>query len=105
MTTEAPMDPAQTTGRRRKGRPKSFASDAAGSTIQSLDRAFAVLERLALRGGMSLSEVAEDLDQSPATIYRVLRTLEMRGVVDLTRVNGIGPATVDRMRDQIKFEE
>ena len=24
---------------------------------------------------------------------------------DLTRVNGIGPATVDRMRDQIKFEE
>ncbi|WP_083024584.1 ComEA family DNA-binding protein [Vreelandella lionensis] len=24
---------------------------------------------------------------------------------DLTRVNGIGPATVDRIRDQIKFEE
>lgn len=23
---------------------------------------------------------------------------------DLTRVNGIGPATVDRMRDQISFE-
>ncbi len=94
MTTEAPMDPARTTSRRRKGRPKSFASDAAGSTIQSLDRALVVLERLALRGGMSLSEVAEDLDQSPATIYRVLRTLEMRGVVEMeaqSQIWFIGP--------------
>lgn len=24
---------------------------------------------------------------------------------DLTRVNGIGPATVDRMRDQVAFDE
>ncbi|HBA00465.1 ComEA family DNA-binding protein [Halomonas sp. CnH100-B] len=24
---------------------------------------------------------------------------------DLTRVNGIGPATVDRMRDQVTFDE
>ncbi|SPH17492.1 Transcriptional repressor IclR [Defluviimonas aquaemixtae] len=66
----------------RKGRPRNFSGDASQSTIQSLDRAFDVLETLAAAKGMTLSEIARALDQSPATVYRVLSTLEARGVVE-----------------------
>ena len=66
----------------RKGRPKSFSGSASQSTIQSLDRALDVLETLAPAKGMTLSEISRALDQSPATIYRVLSTLESRGVVE-----------------------
>lgn len=66
----------------RKGRPRSFAGSAAQATIQSLDRALDVLEALAGGQGMTLSDVSRQLGQSPATIYRVLTTLEARGMVE-----------------------
>lgn len=72
MTRDAP----------RKGRPRRFSADASQSTIQSLDRAFDVLEALAAARGMTLSEIARALGQSPATVHRILSTLEARGVVE-----------------------
>lgn len=66
----------------RKGRPRSFAGSASQTTIQSLERALDVLETLAEGQGMTLSDVSRQLDQSPATIYRVLTTLETRGMVE-----------------------
>ena len=63
---------------RRKGRPKAFDSKQSQNTIQSLDRALEVLEALATGSGLTLTEVAETPDQSPATMYRVLSTLEAR---------------------------
>lgn len=72
MTTKNPL----------RGRPKSFYSKTAQNKIQSLDRALDVLDILASRGEMTLSEVADALSQSPATIYRVLSTLDARGVVE-----------------------
>lgn len=67
---------------RRKGRPKAFSADPKASTIQALDRAFDVLDVIAAHSGLTLSEIATTLDQSPATMHRVLATLEARQVVE-----------------------
>ncbi|UWQ60691.1 IclR family transcriptional regulator (plasmid) [Leisingera caerulea] len=68
---------------RRKGRPKSFDSASQPPTIQSLDRALDVLDALAGASGMTLTELSTALDQSAATMYRVLATLEARQIVEL----------------------
>jgi DNA-binding IclR family transcriptional regulator len=39
----------------------------------------AVFEHLSTTSGATLSELAADTDQSPATTYRILVTLEARG--------------------------
>ncbi|MEZ5777138.1 MAG: IclR family transcriptional regulator [Paracoccaceae bacterium] len=79
---------------RRKGRPKGFDHEPSETTIQSLDRALTVLEALASGNGLTLTEVSEALNQSPATMYRVLSTLEAREFVETDpRTQGwhIGP--------------
>lgn len=79
---------------RRKGRPRNFYGKTPQSTIQALDRAFDVLAVLATHSGLTLSELASDLDQSPATMHRVLCTLEARDVVEMdpqTQTWHIGP--------------
>lgn len=68
---------------RRKGRPRGFYSKPEQSTIQALDRALNVLDVLAANTGMTLTEVATELDQSPATIHRVLSTLETREMAEM----------------------
>ncbi|MFY0312602.1 HTH-type transcriptional regulator BhcR [Leisingera sp. D0M16] len=68
---------------RRKGRPKSFDSASQPPTIQSLDRALDVLDALAGASGMTLTELSTALDQSAATMYRVLSTLEARQIVEM----------------------
>ncbi len=77
-----------------RGRPKSFYSKANQNRIQSVDRAFDVLDILASKHGLTLSEIATELNQSPATIYRVLSTLQARKIVEtdpVTQVWDIGP--------------
>ena len=69
--------------KRARGRPRAFTDKTEQNTIQSLDRAMGILEALAETGSASLSELAGDLAQSPATVYRVLVTLEARGIVEL----------------------
>ena len=68
--------------RRNRGRPKAWDDKTQQNTIKSLDRAMEVLEHLSTLSGVTLSELAEALDQSPATVYRVLVTLEQRGLVE-----------------------
>ncbi|MFW8637015.1 HTH-type transcriptional regulator BhcR [Cribrihabitans pelagius] len=68
---------------RRKGRPKSFDSTSRPATIQALDRALDVLDALAGASGMTLTQISEQLGQSPATMYRVLATLEARQIVEM----------------------
>jgi IclR family acetate operon transcriptional repressor len=80
---------------RPRGRPKSFYDKASQNTIQSVVRALDVLELLASNDGMTLSEVSSVLSQSPATIYRVLATLQARDIVEVTpksQLWNIGPA-------------
>ncbi len=68
---------------RRKGRPKSFDAKPAQTTIQSLERALDVLDALAAGNGMTLTQISTQLDQSPATMYRVLSTLQAREIVEV----------------------
>lgn len=69
--------------KRRRGRPKNFTDKPEQNTTQSLDRAIDIVECLAVAKGMTLSEVADRLGQSPATVYRTLNTLGKRGITDL----------------------
>jgi IclR family acetate operon transcriptional repressor len=68
--------------RRARGRPRGWDDKTAQNTIKSLDRAMAVFEFLSERQGMALSALAEEMGQSPSTLYRVLVTLEGRGLVE-----------------------
>ena len=68
---------------RKKGRPRAFYAKPEQSTIQSLDRAIDVLDLLAAHAGLTLTEIATGLDQSPATMHRVLSTLQARDLVEM----------------------
>ena len=69
--------------KRQRGRSRAFHDNTDQNTLQSLDRAMMILEELARSGGRTLSDLAGALDQSPATVYRVLTTLEHRRIVEL----------------------
>jgi len=68
--------------RRARGRPRGWDDNTAQNTIKSLDRAMRVLEHLSEAQGRSLSALAGETGESPATLYRVLVTLEGRGLVE-----------------------
>ncbi len=73
---------AESTMRRARGRPRGWDDNRAQNTIKSLDRAMEVFEHLSMRSGMTLTALADELAQSPATVYRILVTLEGRGLVE-----------------------
>lgn len=80
---------------RRRGRPKKQTPDAPG-TVQALDRALDLLDLLAAKPGLTLSEVADASGQPPSTVHRVLHTLARRGMVEsdpATQAWNIGAAT------------
>uniref|UniRef100_UPI003B52F562 HTH-type transcriptional regulator BhcR n=1 Tax=Roseovarius indicus TaxID=540747 RepID=UPI003B52F562 len=80
--------------RRARGRPRGWDDKTEQNTIKSLDRAMLVFEHLSRSQGKMLTELADDLNQSPATVYRVLVTLETRGLVEFDpeeQVWHIGP--------------
>jgi IclR family transcriptional regulator, acetate operon repressor len=68
--------------RRRRGRPRGSDSKPEQTTVQALDRGLAILRTLAATEGLSLTALAEASAQSPATVYRVLATLEAHGFVE-----------------------
>lgn len=79
---------------RRRGRPRSAKDQ--GGTVQVLDRALDMLDLLAAHPGLTLSEVAERIGQSPSTVHRLLHSLAARGMVEsdpATQAWNIGPAT------------
>ncbi|MFN3207445.1 MAG: HTH-type transcriptional regulator BhcR [Roseovarius sp.] len=76
MTTPNPAS------RRARGRPRGWDDKTDQNTIKSLDRAMEVLDYVSQHQGKALSELATEMDQSPATLYRVLVTLETRGLVE-----------------------
>ncbi|MEM9707575.1 MAG: HTH-type transcriptional regulator BhcR [Pseudomonadota bacterium] len=69
--------------KRSRGRPRAFNDKTEQNTIQSLDRALGLLSHLAEAPGLTLTELAARFDQSPATVYRALTTLELHGMVEL----------------------
>lgn len=80
--------------RKSRGRPRDWNDKTAQNTIKSLDRAMAVFEYLSQSQGKPLTALAEETGQSPATVYRILVTLEGRGLVEFDseeQVWQIGP--------------
>jgi IclR family transcriptional regulator, acetate operon repressor len=75
-------DPQDSSPRRARGRPKAWDDRSDQNTVKSLDRAMAVFEHLSTTSGATLSELSADTDQAPATTYRILVTLEARGLVE-----------------------
>ncbi|WP_420863373.1 HTH-type transcriptional regulator BhcR [Algirhabdus cladophorae] len=69
--------------KRSRGRPRAFNDKTEQNTIKSLDRAMMILETLSKMEGATLTELATHVDQSAATVYRVLSTLQARGMVEL----------------------
>lgn len=84
--TGADMNAETGPERRARGRPRAWSDTTEQNKIKSLDRALVILERLSERGGATLTDLSEDLKQSPATVYRVLSTFEGRGMVDFDPV-------------------
>ncbi len=80
--------------RRARGRPRGWDDKTAQNTIKSLDRALEVFEYLSEQPGMTLSALAAETGQSAATVYRVLVTLDGRGMVEFdaaTQLWHVGP--------------
>lgn len=78
----------------RRGRPKAWNDKTEQNTIKSLDRAMEVLDHLSTMPGATLSRLSGDLAQSAATVYRILVTLNTRGLVELdaeTQMWHVGP--------------
>lgn len=83
------MDPTERSLKKSRGRPRDWHDKTAQNTIKSLDRAMEVFEFLSEAQGKTLSELASDLSQSPATVYRILVTLEGRGLVEFDQTNQV----------------
>ena len=76
-------------GRKSRGRPRDWHDKTAQNTIKSLDRAMRVFEFLSESQGKTLTMLANELTQSPATVYRILVTLEARGLVEFDAVDQV----------------
>ncbi len=84
-----------TNSRTRRGRPRAFTERPEQTRVQSLDRALDILDLLARRDGLTLTQIAEALGQSPATLYRALVTFAHRGMVEsdpVAQTWHVGPA-------------
>lgn len=68
--------------KRTRGRPKSFNDQTDNTIVRSLDRGMLILGVLADSDGISLSELSERSEQSSATVYRALITLQSREIVE-----------------------
>lgn len=83
------QDNGPATPRRARGRPRDWHDKTAQNTIKSLDRAMEVFEFLSESQGKALSDIASEMQQSPATVYRILVTLEGRGLVEFDPVEQV----------------
>ncbi len=65
-----------TTAKRPRGRPKSQFKESSAGTLQSLDRALAVLTVLARQESTTLSDLSREVEIPTATTHRILTTLQ-----------------------------
>jgi IclR family acetate operon transcriptional repressor len=67
---------------RRRGRPRLAEGSAEDAPLQSLDRAMALLAELASADGLTLTEIAARAGLPMSTAYRMLGTLQRRGLAE-----------------------
>lgn len=68
---------------RPRGRPKAFNDKTDQNTVQALDRGLDLLAVLAVRSGLTLSDLAAETGQAVATVYRALVTLQGHAMVEV----------------------
>ncbi|MCI2398418.1 HTH-type transcriptional regulator BhcR [Aliiroseovarius subalbicans] len=83
------QDNGRSTTKKSRGRPRDWHDKTAQNTIKSLDRAMEVFEFLSEAQGQTLTMLAKDMNQSPATVYRILVTLEGRGLVEFDAIDQV----------------
>lgn len=67
--------------RRKRGRPRSNNPQEATGTVQALDRGLRLLFLLAEHDQVTLTDISVDADIAATTAYRLLVTLQQRGMV------------------------
>jgi IclR family transcriptional regulator, acetate operon repressor len=60
----------------------SNSGDRRGGSVHSVDRAVSILQVLARRGAVGVTQIAAELDVHKSTVFRLLSTLEARGLVE-----------------------
>lgn len=75
--------------KRSRGRPRAFHDKTDQNTIKSLDRSLGVLGELARLETATLSDLARALDESPATVYRILVTMQAHRIVEFDETQQI----------------
>lgn len=68
--------------RRARGRPREWNVATDQNTIKSLERAIRILAFVSESRGKNLSAISDEMGESPATVYRVLVTLQGQGMVE-----------------------
>jgi len=59
-----------------------------GTSVQSVDRAVSILQILARRGAVQVTQIATELGVHKSTVFRLLATLESRGLVEQNSERG-----------------
>lgn len=67
--------------KRQRGRPSSIKASQTPTSVQSLDRALALLELIAGEDGLTLTELAQRAGVPPSTAHRILGTLQVHDYV------------------------
>ena len=86
------------TAQKPRGRPRLNRPKEAGGSVQTLDRALKLLKLLAEFDGLTLTEVAQRSELSPATTYRLLTTMEDHGFVMNNEAEGLWRVGVEAFR-------
>ena len=68
--------------KRSRGRPRGTGALPEAASVQSLDRAIALMKLVASGSGLSLTEVSQQSSLAASTAYRMLTTLQAHGMVE-----------------------
>jgi IclR family acetate operon transcriptional repressor len=63
-------------------------SDGPREGVQSVDRAISILEVIARKGSLGVTAIARELNLNKTTVFRLLATLESRGLVEQNEERG-----------------
>ncbi|MBN8532469.1 MAG: IclR family transcriptional regulator [Rhizobiales bacterium] len=91
-------------GRRMRGRPRLTDLSAKGGSVQSLERAIAILRAVADSDGLSLTEVARLTAVSSSTAYRMLTTLQHHRLAEFEEATQLWFVGVESFRIGSAFQ-
>ena len=75
------------TEKRSRGRPRGSSAMPAAASVQSLDRAVALMKLVAAGSGLSLTEISQQSGLAASTAYRMLTTLQAHGMLEFSEAD------------------